>query len=134
MKIRMRSNRSLFILLAEDNKINQKVASKTLEAFGHKVEVVENGKLALDRFITNDYDLILMDLEMPEMDGLEATRQIRKVEEERMKSGQPVKRIKIVALTAHSTTEDKEHCLAVGMDDYISKPFRQTEIARALTL
>ena len=75
-----------------------------------------------------------MDLEMPEMDGLEATRIIRMTERESLVKGLNRERVKIVALTAHSTTEDREHCLAAGMDDYISKPFRQSEIVRALTV
>ncbi|MCK9203973.1 MAG: response regulator [Bacteroidales bacterium] len=133
-KIRLRTQRSLKILLAEDNKINQKVAMKTLEAFGHKVDLVENGYEAIEKCKTNEYDLILMDLEMPEMDGLEATRIIRMMEREDTQKGLNRKKLKIVALTAHSTTEDREHCLAAGMDDYISKPFRQSEIARALTV
>ena len=133
-KIRLRTQRSLKILLAEDNKINQKVAMKTLETFGHKVDLVENGYEAIEKFKSNDFDLILMDLEMPEMDGLEATRIIRMMERENTLKGMTKKQVKIVALTAHSTTEDREHCLAAGMDDYISKPFRQSEIARALTV
>ncbi|MEI7982723.1 MAG: response regulator, partial [Bacteroidota bacterium] len=133
-KIRYRTQRSLKILLAEDNKINQKVAMKTLEAFGHKVDLVENGSEAIEKYRNNNYDLILMDLEMPEMDGLEATRIIRMTERESLVKGLNRERVKIVALTAHSTTEDREHCLAAGMDDYISKPFRQSEIVRALTV
>jgi signal transduction histidine kinase/CheY-like chemotaxis protein len=133
-RIQARAKRSLKILLAEDNKINQKVATKTLEAFGHHVDMVENGLDALERFKVNDYDLILMDLEMPEMDGIEATRAIRQEEADRDRPGSLRKRVKIVALTAHSTTDDRDHCLAVGMDDYISKPFRQSEIARALNI
>jgi len=133
-KARFRSQKSMKILLAEDNKINQKVAIKTLEAFGHKVDMVENGFDAIEKFKSGIYDLILMDLEMPEMDGLEATRAIRQLEKENLTQGDNSKRVKIVALTAHSTTDDRERCLAVGMDDYISKPFRQSELARALNV
>jgi len=133
-KIRLRTQRSLVILLAEDNKINQKVGLKTLEAFGHKVDLAENGFEAVEKCKENEYDLILMDLEMPEMDGLEATRIIRMMERERLLTDDTRKKVKIVALTAHSTTEDREHCLAAGMDDYISKPFRQSEIVRALNI
>jgi len=134
LKRRFRSQRSLKILLAEDNKINQKVATKTLEAFGHEVDVVENGLDAIEKVKQKDYDLIMMDLEMPEMDGIEATRIIRKMESDNLVHGSGKKRIKIVALTAHSTTEDRAKCQAIGMDDYISKPFRQSEIARALNI
>ncbi len=133
-KVRFRSHKSMIILLAEDNKINQKVAVKTLESFGHKVDMVENGLEAVEKYGVQDYDLILMDLEMPEMDGIDATRAIRKMEREFFIRGEHRKKIKIVALTAHSTTDDKERCLAAGMDDYISKPFRPSELARALNL
>ena len=133
-KHRFRSQRSLKILLAEDNKINQKVATKTLEAFGHKVDVVENGLEAIEKVKENEYDLIMMDLEMPEMDGIEATRVIREMESGNLLSGSNRKRLKIVALTAHSSTEDRARCQEIGMDDYISKPFRQSEIARALNI
>ncbi len=133
-RLRFRQQKSLRILLAEDNKINQKVASKTLESFGHKVEVVENGLQAVEKVMANDYDLVLMDLEMPEMDGIEATRKIRQYEKSEQERGADRKRVKIVALTAHSTVEDKNRCLDAGMDDYISKPFRQAEIARALSI
>ena len=134
LRHRFRTQRRLKILLAEDNKINQKVASKTLESFGHQVDVVENGLEAVDKVKQNQYDLIMMDLEMPEMDGIEATRVIRKLESENLREGPNRKHIKIVALTAHSTTEDKARCQEAGMDDYISKPFRQSEIARALQI
>jgi len=133
-RIRFRSQQSLKILLAEDNKINQKVAVKTLESFGHAVDVVENGKDAIEKYRDHEYDLIMMDLEMPEMDGLDATRAIRKMEKEFFLQGVNRKKVKIVALTAHSTTDDKSRCLAAGMDDYISKPFRQSEMSRALTI
>ena len=133
-KARFKSGRKMRILLAEDNKINQKVASKTLETFGHLVDVVENGYDAVQKYQDNDYDLIMMDLEMPVMDGIEATKNIRKIEEEAIQHEDSKKKVRIVALTAHSTTEDKERCLASGMDDYISKPFRQAEIARVLDI
>ena len=75
-----------------------------------------------------------MDLEMPEMDGIEATKTIRKMEADQDSGASVHPHLKIVALTAHSTTEDKNRCLEAGMDDYISKPFRQTELARALSI
>ncbi|MCX6281010.1 MAG: response regulator [Bacteroidetes bacterium] len=129
-----RKQKALNILLAEDNKINQKVAIKTLESFGHKVDLAETGIQALDKFKAGEYDIILMDVEMPEMDGIEATRIIRKMEREEILVGVPKKRIKIVALTASTTKEDREKCIASGMDDYISKPFRQSELVRALSV
>jgi len=133
-KMRFRCQRMLNILLAEDNKINQKVAVKTLESFGHKIDVVETGADAVEKFRQNLYDLIMMDLEMPVMDGVDATRQIRKLEKEFQRQGIDRKKVKIIALTAHSTVDDKKRCLAVGMDDYMSKPFRQADLARALNI
>ncbi len=129
-----RKQRSLNILLAEDNKINQKVAIKTLESFGHKVDLAETGLQALEKFQNNIYNIILMDVEMPEMDGIETTQMIRKMEREDVLKGVPKRRIKIVALTASTTKEDRERCIASGMDDYISKPFRQSELVRALNI
>ena len=134
IRMRQRSLPMLKILLAEDNKINQKVAMKTLENFGHQVDLAENGFEAVEKAKLKDYDLALMDLEMPEMDGIEATRLIRKMELENFTHGINKKRCKIVALTAHSTVEDRARCEAVGMDDYISKPFRHAELERALIL
>ncbi len=133
-RMRLRSQPMLQILLAEDNKINQKVAMKTLENFGHQVDLAENGFEALERARQKSYDLVLMDLEMPEMDGIEATRLIRKMEQENFLHGIDRKRVKIVALTAHSTIEDRQRCEEAGMDDYISKPFRHAELERALIL
>jgi len=128
------SRRSIRILLAEDNKINQKVAIKTLENLGHEVDLVENGRAAIEQFPKKPYEVVLMDLEMPEMDGLEATRWIRAEEPRLIAEGIRPGPVKIVALTAHSTTDDRKKCLDAGMNDYISKPFRQGEISRALTL
>jgi CheY-like chemotaxis protein len=107
---------------------------KTLENFGHVVDLAENGFEALEKSRIKNYDLVLMDLEMPEMDGLEATRLIRKMEQEEFLHGKDRKRMKIVALTAHSTVEDRARCEEVGMDDYISKPFRHAELERALII
>jgi len=133
-KMRFRSQRMLNILLAEDNKINQKVAVKTLESFGHKIDVVETGIDAVEKFRQNQYDLIMMDLEMPVMDGVDATRQIRKLEKEFQDKDNDRKKVKIIALTAHSTVDDRKRCLAAGIDDYMSKPFRQADLARALNI
>ena len=107
------------ILLVEDNMINQKLTQKILQSQGFKVDVADNGKMAIDKFRSHHYDLIFMDIQMPVMDGLEATRIIRKLESEH----QTADRVKIIALTANSQQQDKENCLAAGMDDYINKPF-----------
>ena len=106
----------LQILLVEDNPINQKVAARLLEKAGHNVTIAGNGKEALDRVLGASFDLVLMDLQMPEMDGLEATMAIR-----RQEAGSP-RRLPIVALTAHAMMGDRERCLEAGMDGYVTKP------------
>ncbi|MCH7989836.1 MAG: response regulator [Planctomycetes bacterium] len=117
----------LKILLAEDQMFNRKVAVRFLENLGHKVSVAENGIEAVEIFEREQFDLILMDVQMPKMDGLQATRKIREIEQ---KNGL---HIPIVALTASAMIEDKEKCLDAGMDDYLSKPFRQRELFRVIT-
>ncbi len=118
-------SRILSILLAEDNEINQKVATMLLTGQGHKVEVANNGIEALKAFKQNTYDLILMDVQMPEMDGLEATRQIRLIEN----SG---RRVPIVAMTAHAMPGDRQRCLDAGMEDYITKPIDTRKLYQVL--
>ncbi|MEO0802297.1 MAG: PAS domain S-box protein [Cyanobacteria bacterium J06642_2] len=115
----------LTILLAEDNAINQKVALRLLDRLGYGADVVANGLEALAALQRRSYDLILMDVQMPQMDGLEATRQIVC---ERDMALQP----RIVAMTANAMQGDRERCLAAGMDDYISKPVRLEELQAAL--
>ena len=114
------------ILLVEDNRINQKVAVAILNRLGYKVEVAGNGVEALASLRTRTFDLILMDCEMPEMDGYEATRQIRLWEREQQKSKPG---IVIVAMTAHAMPGSREKCLAAGMDDFISKPVSPENLA-----
>ncbi|PKP24022.1 MAG: hypothetical protein CVU06_05545 [Bacteroidetes bacterium HGW-Bacteroidetes-22] len=118
----------LRVLLAEDNLVNQKVAMMVIQKLGHLVEVANNGRIAVDKYKANQYDLILMDMMMPELDGLEATKEIRKIEQE-SKTTTP---IKIVALTANAMKEDKEKCLEAGMDDYLSKPFKPEDLQRVI--
>jgi len=105
----------LTILLAEDNAINQTLAIKLLESRGHRVILAQNGKEAVDAFLKGDIDLILMDVQMPEMDGFEATGRIRELNRENAS-------VPIVAMTAHAMKGDRERCLAAGMDDYVTKP------------
>lgn len=105
------------VLLAEDNVVNQKVASRMLEKLGCHVDVAGNGVEALSMFSKFQYHVVLMDCQMPEMDGYEASREIRRVETERALTRTP-----IVALTANAMPEDRRTCLAAGMDDFISKP------------
>lgn len=107
------------LLLAEDNLMNQKLAKNVLLDFGFEVDIVENGKLAVEKFQSGNYDVILMDMQMPEMDGYEASRIIR----HELKSPIP-----IIAMTAHAMTGEKEKCLKLGMNDYISKPFKADDL------
>jgi CheY-like chemotaxis protein/HPt (histidine-containing phosphotransfer) domain-containing protein len=118
------------ILLCDDNAINQKVATRIVQQLGYQPGLANNGREALDSLDRQPYDLILMDVMMPEMDGLEATRLIR----ERQKSGAPnySSRIVIVALTAHAMQGDREKCLAAGMDDYLAKPIRPADVRQVI--
>ena len=109
------------ILIAEDNAINQLLVLKLLQRHSYQTTVAENGRVALDKYQQEDFDIILMDLQMPEMDGYEATINIRNLESN--KSNVP-----IVAMTAHTITGDYEKCMAIGINDYISKPFHPDEL------
>ncbi len=118
--------RKLRILLAEDNPVNQLIASRLLEKQGHHVVSCGNGRQALERLDRERFDLILMDVEMPEIDGFEATATIRKKEET------TAARIPIIAMTAHALKGDRERCLAAGMDDYVSKPIQAGALFEAI--
>jgi len=120
----------LRVLLCDDNAINQKVAARILQQLGYQPGLATNGREALDALDRQPYDLILMDVMMPEMDGMEATRLIR----ERQRSGAPnySSRIVIVALTAHAMQGDREKCLAGGMDDYLAKPIRPADVRQII--
>ncbi len=113
------------ILLAEDNKMNQKVAVNMLQKLGHTVTIAENGKEAVDRFMEKEFDLILMDGQMPVLDGIEATQAIREYEK---KSSRSKKHILIIALTANAMKGDRERFLDSGMDDYITKPIKRKDL------
>jgi len=112
----------LRILLAEDNPVNQLLAARLLGKQGHSVAVAHNGREALERIEAQPFDLVLMDVQMPELDGLEATAAIR--EREKTTGGH----IPIVAMTAHAMRGDQERCLAAGMDGYVSKPINVKEL------
>ena len=115
----------LDILVAEDNIVNQKVAMGVLLQFGYHTDLVVSGKEAVEAVERQKYDLLFMDIQMPDMDGLEATRLICS----RMS---PSERPYIVAMTANAMKEDRELCLSAGMDDYVSKPIRPDEIKAAI--
>lgn len=121
------SPRSLRVLLAEDNVVNQKVARLMLAKLGHRVDVVANGLEAVDAVRLGGYDVVLMDVQMPELDGLEATRIIRT-------DLPPDRQPPIVAMTANVQLEDRAACTAAGMDDYLAKPVRLTDLAAVLDI
>ena len=120
------------ILLVEDNLINQKVGVRLLEKQGHTVFLADSGKKALAAWQEQIFDLILMDVQMPEMDGLEATRMIRRQELTGTPEQPGRKRIPIVAMTAHAMVGDRDRCLAAGMDDYVSKPISARDLFAAI--
>ncbi|MDD1739525.1 MAG: PAS domain S-box protein [Methanothrix sp.] len=113
----------LRILLAEDNAVNQMVALRMLERLGYRADTAVNGQEVLEALQNRSYDIVLMDVQMPEMDGLEAARRIRS-----SKSGQPY----IIAMTAHAMKGDREVCMEAGMNDYVSKPVRMEELRAAI--
>jgi CheY-like chemotaxis protein len=120
----------LRILLAEDNRVNQIVATRMAEKMGHSVVVAGNGELALLLLAAQPFDLVLMDVQMPEMDGLTAARKIRESEESTLFH------LPIIAMTAHAMKGDRERCIAAGMDGYVSKPISgqllEKEIGRVM--
>jgi CheY-like chemotaxis protein len=115
----------LRILLAKDNLVNQKLAIRLLEQMGYRADLASNGLEALDSVRRQTYEVVLMDVQMPEMDGLEASRRITR-------DMPPDDRPKIVAMTANAMEGDREMCLAAGMDDYIAKPIRVDALIDAL--
>jgi len=119
--------RELSILLAEDNRVNQTVATRTLEKLGHSVVIANNGAEALSLLASRRFDLVLMDIQMPEMDGLTATQRIR----ERELATQT--HIPIIAMTAHAMKGDRERCLEAGMDGYVSKPISMKDLQEAIS-
>jgi signal transduction histidine kinase/DNA-binding response OmpR family regulator/HPt (histidine-containing phosphotransfer) domain-containing protein len=123
--VHMAERLPLHILLAEDNATNQKLAVRLLERLGYRTDLVGNGVEALAALERQRYDVVFMDVQMPEMDGLEATREICRL-------WPPEQRPRIVAMTANAIKEDRDACLAAGMDDYLSKPIVVEELVRAL--
>jgi CheY-like chemotaxis protein len=123
----MAARHPLRILLAEDNVVNQKLALRILQQMGYRADLASNGIEAVDSVRRQTYDVVLMDVQMPEMDGLEASRRI-------CASSAAAARPRIVAMTANAMQGDREECLAAGMDDYITKPIRVDKLVEALNL
>ncbi|MEI9962511.1 MAG: response regulator [Limisphaerales bacterium] len=119
--------RPLHILLAEDNATNQRLATINLEAWGHRVTIADNGEKAIETLAKDKFDLILMDMQMPRMSGLEATAAIRQQEQQNGK-----KRVPIIAMTANAMAGDRENCLQAGMDEYVTKPIRYHQLLAAM--
>ena len=124
------------VLLVEDNRMNQEIGAAMLRKLGCTVDIVDNGRRGVEAALAQRYDVVLMDCQMPEMDGFAATAAIRAREaelgRELASAGQPVRRMPIVALTANAMEGDRERCLAAGMDDYLSKPFKSEQLRIAL--
>jgi len=116
---------ALRLLVAEDNDVNQVLIDALLARMGHRVHMVANGRLAVEAVRRGDYDLVLMDLQMPEMDGMEATQAIRAL-------GDRFASLPIIAMTANAFDEDRQACLAAGMDDYVAKPIDVAQLAEAI--
>lgn len=122
------------ILLVEDNPVNREVAIGMLETFASRIDIAENGREALAATESTVYDLVFMDCQMPEMDGLTATRLIREREKRQASMVNSQSRVPIVALTAHAMQGDRELCLAAGMDDYLTKPFTLVQLEHMVSL
>ena len=116
--------KNMKILLAEDNWINQRIAVLTFRQMGISIDIASNGQETLDMYRQNKYDLIMMDLQMPVMDGLEATRHIRTFDKET----ESPHHVYIVALTANAISEMKKDCTMAGMDDFMEKPFQESDL------
>ncbi|WEK20112.1 MAG: response regulator [Candidatus Pedobacter colombiensis] len=126
LKPDLESRKRIKVLIVEDNAINQLLVIKLLQKHGYETTVAENGKVALRKYTTADFDIILMDLQMPEMDGYETTIHIRDLKSYK-------KDVPIVAMTAHTIKGEMEKCLSIGMNDYISKPFHANELYEKIT-
>ena len=122
------------VLLVEDNRVNQEVARAMLDKLGFEVDVADDGRAGMEAAFSRRYDVVLMDCQMPEMDGFQATAAIRahELDTETWEGAMP-RRTPIIALTANAMKGDRERCLAVGMDDYLAKPFRTEQLEAVLS-
>ncbi|MNQ78020.1 Signal transduction histidine-protein kinase BarA [compost metagenome] len=127
LETQVETGKGVRILVVEDNPINQLLVIKLLERRGYDTTVAENGRIALAEYENKDFDIILMDLQMPELDGYETTRIIREMEGEKGT-------IPIVAMTAHTIKGELEKCANIGMNDYISKPFDSKELYQKIEM
>ncbi|MBE0650734.1 MAG: response regulator [Bacteroidales bacterium] len=118
----------LRVLIVEDNDLNAKFAEIVLKKYNIKADFATNGSLAIEKFLKYDYDLILMDIQMPLMNGIETTAEIRKYE----KQLSVEKPVVIIAVTAFALEHDREHCLESGMNDYLTKPYKPAELISAI--
>jgi len=127
-----RGTSQLCILLAEDNEVNQEVAYEVLIQAGYQCDIVSNGKEAIEAVLSANYDLVLMDCAMPEMNGFEATKKIRQMERDGKIVASKNKRLPIIALTANAIKGDQEKCLEAGMDNYLAKPIKLNELLETI--
>ncbi len=126
------SKRDLDVLLVEDNKMNQKVAMRMLSKLGHRVDLAEDGEKGITAFKEKKYDIILMDGQMPVLDGFEAIKIIRSIEEESVKKGKVIKRTPVIAVSASAMKGDKDLFIEAGMDDYLSKPIKKNSLDKVI--
>lgn len=124
--------KQLQVLVVDDNAINLRLLIASVTRLGHRVDSAENGLVAVDKFTSKHFDVILMDIMMPVMDGIAASCEIRKIETERQTG--PDDRVKIIAITANSFEDDRTRLFEAGMDYYMSKPFEISELQRILNL
>lgn len=124
----LESTKKLKILVAEDNTINQRVARFIIEKLGHSIDIAENGEIAVKKFSEGNYDIVFMDIQMPVMDGIKATKNIREFENKHNLENETP----IIAMTANTLKGDKENFIESGMNDYIGKPFKATELSQLI--
>lgn len=120
----------LKILLVEDNLLNQKFAAAVVKKLGHQVVVAENGQIGLDLYLNEHFDLVLMDIQMPVMNGIEATKAIRKIEKE---AGDD-RHIPIIGITAYVMDHARKNCLEAGMDEFMAKPYKPVQLEEKIRI